>query len=107
MPTETSILDERRVEPRLPAEGRVTLRLLGIVPTHLLGHLADTTSTGFRASHGARNLVTGQIVEFDFEGGHGRARVAWTRILGEEVESGFLILTCSKPDDKPGWPWGT
>lgn len=107
MPTENAIVDERRVEARLPAEGRVTLRLPGIVPTHLLGHLADTTSTGFRASHGARNLVTGQIVEFDFEGGHGRARVAWTRILGEEVESGFLILTRSKADQKPGRAWGT
>jgi hypothetical protein len=64
------------------------------------GHLLDTTSTGFRACHGARTLVTGQIVEFDFEAGHGRARVAWTRILGEEVESGFLILTRSIAGDQ-------
>ena len=103
MPKENSILeerrderlDERRVEPRLRAEGSVTLRLPGVVPANIPGHLVDTASTGFRACHGARNLVSGQIVEFDFEGAHGRARVAWTRILGEEVESGFLILTRS------------
>ena len=93
------MLDDRRVETRLPAEGSVTLRLFGAVPTSIPGHLVDTASTGFRACHGARTLVTGQIVEFDYEGSHGRARVAWTRILGEEVESGFLILTRSKADD--------
>ena len=95
MPNENSSLAERRVEPRLRAEGRVTLRPLGAVTTSIPGHLVDTASSGFRASHGARNLVSGQIVEFDFEGAHGQARVAWTRILGEEVESGFLILTRS------------
>jgi hypothetical protein len=100
MPEENSILDERRVEPRLRAEGRVTLRLFGAMPTNIPGRLVDTASTGFRAWHGARTLATGQIVEFDFEGGHGRARVAWTRILGEEVESGFLILTRSKARSK-------
>jgi hypothetical protein len=95
MSKENSILDERRIEPRLRAEGSVTLRLFGPVPTIVPGHLVDTASTGFRACHGARTLVTGQIVEFDFGGTHGRACVAWTRILGEEVESGFLILTRS------------
>ena len=95
MPKMNLILAERRVEPRFPAAGKVTLRLLGLIPVSIPGHLVDTARTGFRACHGARNLVTGQIVEFDFEGAHGQARVAWTRILGDEVESGFLILTRS------------
>ncbi|HEY3444628.1 MAG TPA: hypothetical protein VGK29_28010 [Paludibaculum sp.] len=41
-------------------------------------------------------LLTGQDVEFEHSAARGRARVMWTRILGSNVESGFLIL--SKPE---------
>jgi hypothetical protein len=32
-------------------------------------------------------------VGFELNGGEGLARVAWTRVLGDSVESGFALLT--------------
>jgi hypothetical protein len=69
----------------------VTLWLNGSslkVPAHLL----DTAKSGFRVRHRSPALLPGQIVEFELAGVNGRARVVWTRVLGERVESGFLIL---------------
>jgi hypothetical protein len=86
--------DERRSEPRRAADGpvRMTLRRNGSVITAVSGHLVDIAESGFRAQHGAPTLRPGDIVEFERAGARGLARVVWTRIMGEEVESGFLIL---------------
>jgi cold shock CspA family protein len=61
-------------------------------PEPVWGHLVDIANRGFRARHKARGLEPGQQVEFEIAGFPGRARVVWTRIVGERVESGFLIL---------------
>ena len=52
----------------------------------------DESETGFRARH--RNLaVTGnQEVRFRTNTRSGTARVIWNRILGQEVETGFVIM---------------
>jgi len=52
----------------------------------------DLAKSGFRAQHHLPALRPGHVVEFEFAGGNGRARVVWTRVLGDRVESGFLIL---------------
>ena len=54
--------------------------------------LIDVSQHGFRASHSHVRLATGQEVWFECSGEQGRARVIWTRIMGTEVQSGFLIL---------------
>jgi hypothetical protein len=56
------------------------------------GKLLDHSAGGFRAQHGCTQLTCGQIVEFRLMAISGVARVVWTRILGDRVESGFLIL---------------
>lgn len=92
MPTEDSKHSERRAETRRPARGEVTLWLNGSALTTVSGHLVDIAKSGFRAQHHSPALLPGHIVEFDLAGVNGRARVVWTRILAEHVESGFLIL---------------
>jgi hypothetical protein len=93
MSSETQLApDERRSEPRRPASGPVALRLNGRLLATVPGLLLDIADSGFRARHASSALVPGEVVDFEFAGGEGRARVIWTRILGERVESGFLIL---------------
>jgi|HubBroStandDraft_1064217.scaffolds.fasta_scaffold476994_2 hypothetical protein len=83
--------DDRRGERRRMAAGDVTLWLNGSLLT-VSGHLMDLTKSGFRAGHSSPTLRSGHIVEFELAGVSGRARVVWTRVLADQVESGFLIL---------------
>ena len=83
---------DRRIEPRIPADAEVKMRLLSHLALPISGWLVDISTTGFRAAHTETALSPGEIVEFDWTGAHGRARVVWTRIMGDSVESGFLIL---------------
>ena len=83
--------DDRRVERRRMAAGDVTLGLNGS-PLTCPGHLMDLTKSGFRAQHSSPTLRSGHIIDFELAGVSGRARVVWTRVLGDQVESGFLIL---------------
>lgn len=52
----------------------------------------DVSPSGFRITHGYTSLAAGQIVEFSHMESSGTARVMWNRILGERVETGFLIV---------------
>ena len=92
MPVETpSNPANRRTEPRRPAGGRVKLRPDGCAKG-LPGEMVDINGGGFRARHHLQTRVSGHIVEFEYGRLAGRARVVWTRILSDSVESGFLIL---------------
>ena len=83
---------DRRIETRTPANALVKMRLLSHLAPPISGRLVDISATGFRAAHTETALSPGEIVEFDWTSAHGRARVVWTRIMGDSVESGFLIL---------------
>lgn len=87
---------EKRREERRPARGGLKLTLSDDPSSPIEGALVDISRHGFRASHQYTGLLTGQEVDFDHPAARGRARVMWTRILGSNVESGFLIL--SKPE---------
>jgi hypothetical protein len=83
---------DRRTEPRRPASGQVKLRPEGFATTSVPGQMMDVNSGGFRARHSFQTLVSGHIVDFVYGSLEGRARVVWTRIVSDHVESGFLIL---------------
>lgn len=87
---------EQRREPRRAAGGEVRFQLgAGMAKNdggEVRGKLLDHSAGGFRAQHGCTQLTCGQIVEFRLMAISGVARVVWTRILGDRVESGFLIL---------------
>jgi len=56
------------------------------------GELVDVSSSGFRAAHRLADLDKGQEILFRHGRGSGHAKVMWTRIVGGEAESGFLVL---------------
>ena len=84
---------ERRGDTRRPSEGPVRLRQPGVLETTFTGHLVDTSSTGFRIRHGRLTLASGEIVDFEMAGHGGQARAMWTRIVGDQAETGFHILS--------------
>jgi hypothetical protein len=83
---------ERRREERRPVSGGVHLRQAGTILGPFLGHLIDVSPTGFRIRHGRLTLASGQLVDFQYAGQSGQARAMWTRILGEEAETGFQVV---------------
>ena len=83
---------ERRAEPRVEASGHVRLRITDYLGANLEGVLLDTSAQGFRASHNCPTLAAGQTVLFEHSRAKGRARVVWTRIDGEQVQSGFYVM---------------
>ncbi len=84
---------DRRKEARRPAQGNVLFSTED-ASVESDGQLVDLSNGGFRASHQAFTLRSGQIVRFQHAHAQGLARVMWTRILGSHVESGFLIHNC-------------
>ncbi len=54
--------------------------------------LLDESEGGFRARHHCPGLAAGQLVGIRLGGVESRARVAWTRVMGGAVESGFMLL---------------
>jgi hypothetical protein len=83
---------ERRREIRRPANAEAELREPGVMAGAFTGRVLDASATGFRLRHGRLSLTSGQVVDFELEGRTGHARVMWTRIVGNEAETGFLIL---------------
>ena len=84
---------ERRKEPRHPATGLVRLETRTHPPRVVEASLLDVSASGFRAAHADWNLPPGLRVRFSHQEASGVAVVVWTRILGAEATSGFLILT--------------
>ncbi len=88
---------EKRGELRQASTGEVSL-VFGDVDAasgakEVRGQLLDRSASGFRAEHRFPGLTCGQVVQFRLPASNtGRARVVWTRIAGEYVESGFIIV---------------
>jgi hypothetical protein len=83
-----------RREPRQPATGQVAVNPEDPMVGHgFEGTLVDVSAGGFRARHRCPALYPGLLVQFTHSKARGEARVVWNRILGEDVESGFLVLS--------------
>jgi hypothetical protein len=87
-----NVSENRRTEDRFNADGEVTLMFDDPAPRSFAGRLLDTSTRGFRAAHTWARLENGQVVEFRHGAASGRARVMWNRIVGDAVETGFLVL---------------
>ncbi|WP_321478014.1 PilZ domain-containing protein [uncultured Paludibaculum sp.] len=87
---------EKRREPRYPAEGQITFRLVGATGAATEGRLIDVSETGFRAAHRDATLARGQEVTFEHSKARGRAKAVWNRILDGEIQTGFLVLIDSR-----------
>ncbi len=90
-PTEFLSVDDRRREPRLPAEGEVRLFFDDGGPV-IHGRLLDVSSNGFRAAHECPELRTGMELGFARGDCSGRARIMWNRTADGRWESGFFVV---------------
>ena len=82
---------EKRREARYPGRGGVMVRPENPGVPIIQGRLLDVSASGFRMVHDCATLTAGQFVEFSHVEAKGRARVVWTRIFAETVESGFVV----------------
>lgn len=85
---------DRRVEARRPARGSAWVEVPDGSGEQQV-RLVDVSPSGFRARHGCTALSAGQEVRFRHAWAAGVAVVVWNRILGDNVESGFLIVSRS------------
>ena len=85
--------EERRRNPRQEVQGVIFLKFLNsdFRSAAIRAVLIDLSASGFRVSHTSKELCSGQEVAFCHDAGEGMARVVWTRIVGQGVESGFLV----------------
>ena len=56
------------------------------------GVLMDISPGGFRIKHAYQEISLNQVAQIQYSDGQRRARVAWNRRLGGEIESGFMII---------------
>ena len=82
---------EQRRETRRRGHGSVLVRSESPGSRDIQGRLVDVSGSGFRMAHDCSALTAGQYVTFAHVEAKGRARVVWTRILENSVESGFLV----------------
>src|SRR5262249_39001431 len=93
---------ERRKHERRQATGSVYFWWDEGCGCEAQGTLVDQSEGGFRARHHCPELAAGQLVGVRLSGVESRARVAWTRVMGDAVESGFMVLGGGEnPPDQP------
>lgn len=85
-------MKDRRREPRESAPSEVLLYVEQPLACRIPACLLDSTARGFRASHHFAALSTGQEIRYRNQHRQGRARVVWTRVLPDHVETGFVLL---------------
>ena len=95
-PQAVAIGEDKRREPRRPAQGAVHIRRADAAQPEIAGRLIDISASGFRAAHACTTLASGEVVSFSQAYAEGKARVVWTRVLSAgrnpSVESGFVVL---------------
>jgi len=85
------LVTEQRRETRRPGHGNVLVRPESPGSRDIQGRLVDVSGSGFRMAHNCSALTAGQYVTFAHVEARGRARVVWSRILEDTVESGFVV----------------
>ena len=85
------LVAEQRRETRRQGHGNVLVRPESPGSRDVQGRLVDVSTSGFRMAHHCSALTAGQYVTFAHLEAKGRARVVWTRILDDSVESGFVL----------------
>jgi hypothetical protein len=90
-------MKDRRREARKSSPGDVLLYVQEPLACCLPARLLDSSARGFRASHHFAALATGQEIRYRQSSRQGRARVVWTRVLSDHVETGFVRLPRSGP----------
>jgi len=90
--------EERRSDIRKPATGAVTLSFADPLPVTVSGQLRDISAGGFRAAHECPAIRTGMDIDFVHVAASGKARVAWNRVTGKAIETGFVLCGTPAPE---------
>jgi hypothetical protein len=77
---------------RTISAGTVSLHLNGPVELVVQGELKDVSLHGFRVRHDNYPIKPGTAVDVSYSWGRVKARIVWTRQLGTQIDSGFLLL---------------
>ena len=83
---------ERRRARRTPGSGRIEIVFDAPVLVRVEAELVESSATGFRVAHNARDLIPGTEVSYRSATSSGRARVVWTHVLEGRCVSGLLLL---------------
>ena len=83
---------ERRRSSRRLFAGDVFLFADDNPDVPIRGAFCDISEEGFRARHNGLRLSAGQLVRFQHPLGEGTATLIWTRVVGNEAESGFFVV---------------
>jgi hypothetical protein len=83
---------DRRKEPRRPAQGKISMVPIDSPETVIEGSLVDVSASGFRVACPSRSLRTGLEIMATYAGRRVRARIVWTRALGDRFEAGCVLL---------------
>jgi hypothetical protein len=80
---------DRRMEPRFEVSGEVRL-----IVNHLYvpGRLLNLSDHGMRVEHMYSALTSGQVLQVQVQGQVRTAKVVWSRIREEGVQTGFYLL---------------
>ena len=62
---------DRRIESRQPVQGDIRLRKKGAITAPFMGRLVDLSPHGFRSRHGCLTLVSGDRVDYEYQGRNG------------------------------------
>jgi hypothetical protein len=81
---------ERRRHPRTAVHGAAELVLED--STKVSGEMIEISQGGFRVRHEFRGFRENQHVSFVHAFGKGKARVVWSREVGQQIETGFCLL---------------
>jgi hypothetical protein len=83
---------ERRKEGRTEVQAAVQLFVDDPEPQAIPAFLLDLSKNGFRARYRRASLSSGSEIRFLHKRARGKARVMWSCVLPDVIESGFLIL---------------
>jgi len=83
---------EKRFEPRTLCRGAIRLRPSQPPCVEIYGELMDVSDSGFRASYKGVPLHPATAVQFVHQFFQGNARVAWSRLIAGQAESGFQVI---------------
>jgi len=83
---------ERRQEKRITARGEVSVWLDDPEEPMVRGRLLDVSPHGFRLSHQSKRIIPGCQVRLTHLSGEVTARALWNRVIGDQIETGFLVL---------------
>jgi hypothetical protein len=86
---------ERRASRRISADGQIAFERTDLPGLVLEGSLMELSGEGFRFSHTEKDLRSGERILAAFPWARVEAKVIWTLMVGDRIESGCMFLAAA------------